>query len=738
MAPAYPRSHEERTVGRLAIGWTAAVVVFWVVLFVPSMRPDVDRTVAIDLGGYFFPKYVYGADAIWRGGLLWNPYEFAGFPFLGAGQPAALYPPRVVLFGLLPADLAIHAFMVLHFLALGAGGFWVLRVFGRSVLASAAGALVITFQPFMLNGQYAPHWISNFVWVPFILASFLRLLERPTVGMGVVLAVSLACELLAGYPEYVLDTGIVLAVLWAFGATTARREGKSAEFTRGTAAVVASGLLAVALTAVAWVPLLEAVRNSFRASDAVEFMFGMTFDQAKFGSGPRGFVAARTLLFYLPPLMWAALAAGFLAPRVPYRWTLVTLAVVSHAGVTEFRDWPPFSFFRGPLCWHSILHVPLAALAGAGIDGWLGATPSESASRSRLVGGVAVVLGVVLVAVCAPRAIAWMIVGFAALAFGRSGHGGLTTASAVFLLVMLGSVWTWLPSGVSPRAWHHYGGGVPPYPHRADGVARGEALRAACGPDGRVVAPPDTWTGVNLLARVPTPQGYPESLAPQRMSRLLDAAGLAPHTVFPLDWTRVAQSASTFRLLDVRCLVTTADGAAAARAAGFTDGPSLPDGRQAFTRAGAVATVVGQTVVVPDADAALAAVRTPDFDPATRVVLEEGDGRAISGAGGVATLQSPRAPGRMRFTTDAAADAMLVVSENWYPGWRATVDGQAVPVHRGDFTLLAVPVPAGRHTVELWYMPSGFMAAVAISSLALMLAGVGTALAWRSRLAVAA
>lgn len=43
----------------------------------------------------------------------------------------------------------------------------------------------------------------------------------------------------------------------------------------------------------------------------------------------------------------------------------------------------------------------------------------------------------------------------------------------------------------------------------------------------------------------------------------------------------------------------------------------------------------------------------------------------------------------------------LVVSENWYPGWRAVVDGRPATVARADYTLMGIPLSAGARRVEL-------------------------------------
>ena len=46
---------------------------------------------------------------------------------------------------------------------------------------------------------------------------------------------------------------------------------------------------------------------------------------------------------------------------------------------------------------------------------------------------------------------------------------------------------------------------------------------------------------------------------------------------------------------------------------------------------------------------------------------------------------------------------MLVLSEVYYPAWKAYIDGRPAPIYRADHLLRAIPVPAGEHMVELRY-----------------------------------
>ncbi|MFN2289904.1 MAG: YfhO family protein [Anaerolineae bacterium] len=60
-------------------------------------------------------------------------------------------------------------------------------------------------------------------------------------------------------------------------------------------------------------------------------------------------------------------------------------------------------------------------------------------------------------------------------------------------------------------------------------------------------------------------------------------------------------------------------------------------------------------------------------------------------------------PGGWVLDVSADADGLLVISQPFYPGWQARVDGMERPIHRVDYLLQGVAVPAGDHRVELVY-----------------------------------
>ena len=84
-------------------------------------------------------------------------------------------------------------------------------------------------------------------------------------------------------------------------------------------------------------------------------------------------------------------------------------------------------------------------------------------------------------------------------------------------------------------------------------------------------------------------------------------------------------------------------------------------------------------------------------------------------------------PGAMTVRLDPPPghDAYLVVAENWYPDWHATVDGRPAQVLRGQHTLITVPVPQGAREVKLWFASRSYVRGKGIS-----LASLGLAFLW--------
>ena len=74
----------------------------------------------------------------------------------------------------------------------------------------------------------------------------------------------------------------------------------------------------------------------------------------------------------------------------------------------------------------------------------------------------------------------------------------------------------------------------------------------------------------------------------------------------------------------------------------------------------------------------------------------------------------------MELDVDAQSRGLLVLSENYYPGWHATVDGQSSPIYRVDSGLRGLVVPRGHSRVVLSYAPASFYWGALLTSAAFL------------------
>jgi hypothetical protein len=101
----------------------------------------------------------------------------------------------------------------------------------------------------------------------------------------------------------------------------------------------------------------------------------------------------------------------------------------------------------------------------------------------------------------------------------------------------------------------------------------------------------------------------------------------------------------------------------------------------------------------------LAAVAGPGTD-LRRSAVVAGDARPMRpGTGGSASITHYEDE---RVVLRSHGSGMLVLSDTWYPGWHAKVDGHDTKLERVDHMLRGVRVGPGAHTVEMTYRPLSF------------------------------
>jgi hypothetical protein len=135
--------------------------------------------------------------------------------------------------------------------------------------------------------------------------------------------------------------------------------------------------------------------------------------------------------------------------------------------------------------------------------------------------------------------------------------------------------------------------------------------------------------------------------------------------------------------------------------------------------------------VIPDDATALGRLKNPDFDPLKSVVLEKPLPETIRAAGAAATGSTKpvewlsRRSGDFELNVEAGDSGVLVVSQIFYPGWRAFIDEQPAKVMPANFALTAIPITAGAHRVRFEFYSPAFRIGLLISVVTLtILAGV--------------
>ncbi len=134
---------------------------------------------------------------------------------------------------------------------------------------------------------------------------------------------------------------------------------------------------------------------------------------------------------------------------------------------------------------------------------------------------------------------------------------------------------------------------------------------------------------------------------------------------------------------------------------------------------------IDQALTVPQPSMALEWVRAATFDPTKHVVLVD-DAPKRTLPEGKTTVREARYrrvhPQLVEVETENAEDGWVYIAQPFYPGWRATLDGQPAEILRANYAFMAVAVGGGKHTIRLEYDPRSFQVGAWISLLSTALA----------------
>ena len=676
---------------------------------------------------------------------LWNPLEDAGVPLMANCQSTIFYPIRLLL-AVFDVDTASTVFVLFKLWLCGITAFVSARLLRLSLPAARFFSIVWMLASYNVLWVFYPlpdvmAWLPIlFVGVEFILS------ERYRRGFfAMVLGASML--LFAGHPETAFTMSLGLGFYFMARVVLERRWGRP--LWEPVAVCAGAWVMALGVYAVQLLPFLEYLVNSYTFSGRAEAHFAMPLRLGSlvafwiprfWGTEAQGtfwdttkFNSIITSQQYSGLAVWFGI--GLLAARSPKeatglrRWPRIAalaiagvlVALLSTNALSFVAELPLFSSIVE--CYHicfALLAVPF--LGAVGLEHWF--------SRPRKTRELlwAVPLGV--------------LVAFFATSLYYFHHGVMTMSGMdgyvrAQILLAAGTALAVLAILVFSTLWHR----PKLFWTLLTVVTVVDLLIAVRGllptTPGERVFPDTALTG--YLQELPKPcrvgvaEGYIVSgavanygieewlgydgLFPERTRRYRFELGYGVWDIMePVNSIQYYLRDSRFEP-DWPLNEMVAEGRLAYE--------TTLDGLEVYRNHGALPRtfLVDGVEVHRDAESLFERMLDTSYDPKRLAVTEAPPNAPLpTGSGGPtgsATMVEYQ-PNHVKADVDAPENAVLVLADTHYPGWRATIDGEPAEIFPAYYAFRAVVVPAGRHTVQFHYFPFSLKLGLAVSIAALV------------------
>ncbi len=745
-------------------GFTPGRFAFFLALLVFAAFPQVilglQTFVVRDYGFFSYPVAHFQRDCFWHGQLpFWNPYNFCGVPFLAQWNTLSLY-PAALIYLTLPLAWSLPFFCLLHQWFGGLGMYQLARRWSGNDFTGAFAGVAFAFNGLTLNLLMWPSHMATFGWMPWVVL----LVERGWREGGRSLsgaALAGAMQMLAGGPETIFLTWLLLAVLWIdqliFGSDATAPSGterqKEHSASRGAVwwrfpAVV---LLVTALAAVQLLPFLQLADHSQRhgnyadlrwsmpgwgwANFLVPMAFGSTLDTGVFFQYDQSWTSS----YYLGlGTLWLALLAMWVVRDRRVKW-LAALAIIALV-LALGGNTPVYPVLRRliqplNLITYPVKFVLLTAFLAPLLAAFALAELEKSNEQFRRLRNRLIFVGALLGMLIAGILFwAWRFP-FPTDNVRVTLFNGLTRAG---FLLLTGALLLVLASR-----------------HRVAGLRRFAPLLLIVvawldvmthEPAQNPTVPPGVYTE-NLartkLVMQPQPElgGSRAMLTPRAFNTFVHTAIVNPKNNYLVG--RLAYGGNCnlldgvpkvdgfFSLTprecdDVQSLLYSATNTDLPRLNDFLAVSQITAPDQIYhwrARTNFLPLITaGQKPLFADDAATLRALAAPDFD-GNKVVFLPPDARrfvTVSNETVARVLDSHFENQTVDAEVTAAAPSLVVIAQTYYPNWHAFVDGRPAPLWRANDAFQAVLIPAGQHHIHLAYVDGAFRLGAMISLATLM------------------
>lgn len=206
---------------------------------------------------------------------FWNPYSFSGMPFFADPQIAILYPFNFILKYFVTdsylSPLAVQNSIVIHYLLLSVFCYFLCRELKFSNFVSMIFSLMFTYSSYMIIHMMHMNLIETVVWLPLLLLLILKFINNQKYVYIILAALVMAVSILAGYPQCFFYNYIFLSVILFYYIYKSIR-GKDYKSVR----FISTGLfiffaISVCISSVQLLPTYILSENSSRVDIGYEF-----------------------------------------------------------------------------------------------------------------------------------------------------------------------------------------------------------------------------------------------------------------------------------------------------------------------------------------------------------------------------------------------------------------------------------------------------------------------------------
>ncbi len=683
---------------------------------------------------------------------LWNPYNFSGSPLLGNFQSAVLY-PLAILYLFLSEVSAWTILTLLQPLLAGIFTYWYIRKIGGKTYGSLLAALSYGFSGFMavwLEYNTVGHVI---LWLPLLLLAIESLREKPKARWFAVLALGNASALLAGHPQ-VYGYLILFSVIYA-------------AFRLPRRVWIPSGIfmsLGIGIAGLQLIPGIELIQLAARSpheftnlftkiliqpwqllATAFPNMFGNPATRTYWPADT--FVGKVTTVGLVPLFFLLSAMRRKDAITKWYVWSFAIIGILITANPATYllyRVPIPIFSASSPTLMAFLFAFCLSVLGGLGLDHWM----TEKHSVKKLViRTLEVALVFVLLILCAKLPFFTDFHAHAAVALRAILYGGLIAGATIVLF--------WIAIAIPTLRRHAIV--LLLIVHMLDLFIFFNRFnpfvpQALVFPDHEILSylthhGPDRYWGygtAGIAANFATqygmfsPEGY-DPLYPKWYGEFLYGYRTGKLMTQFTNATRSDAAISsgfgkngfddpyTLRMLDLLSVRYILD-----RLENGSTQETFPPSRYAmamsagdwhiFTnlKAAPRAFLAKNILTYQNADDFGKQLFSPSFDPAETVLLPAvPSGIEKSAEEGSAAITDYK-PESLTIQTERPVASVLVLTDTYYPGWHATIDGKPGDILRADWTFRAVTVPPGTHTVIMTYAPVSVAVGEVLSIISIM------------------